>query len=109
MIQTVDDVGIFTPRAPQPPQQHTLGVSSWARGEYYDLSWGKELGVCERVRWRVLRTDGVAVVFPRVPRAHGGRIEEDGGVEVVVGLEGKVMGRLKGDEGFMGFAEWRCD
>lgn len=109
MVQSVDDVGRLAPRA-QPPrekQEQVVGCSSWARMPWYEGSWGRELGRCERVRWRVLRTDGVAVVFPRIPGGHGGEGEE-GGLEVVAGLTGEVMERLKVDEVFMGFAEWRC-
>ena len=51
----------------------------------------------------------MAVVFPRVPRGHGEDVGVEGGLEVVLGLEREVMERLRTDQEFMGFAEWRCD
>ena len=87
-----------------------IGCSSWARQPYYDLQWGPvvggETGKCQRLRWRSLKTDGVFVILPRLPG--GGAGGEEGGLEIILGLEREVMGRLLGDEEFREFAEWRC-
>lgn len=89
-----------------------IGCSSWARQPYYDLQWGPvvggERGKCERLRWRSLKTDGIFVILPRLPGDKVRGEEEEGGLEIILGLEREVLGRLLEDEGLKEFARWRC-
>ncbi|MCJ1356024.1 MAG: hypothetical protein MMC33_006018 [Icmadophila ericetorum] len=87
-----------------------IGCSSWARQPYYDLQWGSIVGGgsgnCERLRWRSVKTDGIFVILPKLPgdAAKG----EEGGLEIILGLEREVLGRLLEDEGLREYAKWRC-
>ena len=112
MVQNVDDVGRLAPRR-RPAIEYSLGCSTWARQPYYSLDWGSTVGgVCERVRCRRFQTDGLFLVFPRMPGANGlngvsgGR---HGGIEVQLGLRSDHHQRLIEDPLFMKFAQWRCD
>ena len=112
-------------------------ITPWTAQEYYTMDWGAELlggrhvgldsaregkeadegkggggagvrmGRCERVRipkvrWEVM--DGIVVVLPML-EVEG----EEGGLEVVVGLERGVMERLKKRGEWRKYAERRCD
>lgn len=114
LVRSVKDLGQLAPRR-RPAAEHSLGCSTWASQPYYSLDWGYLMGSrCERVRWRNLRTDGLFVIFPRLPRAGisenncDGR-KSSGGVEVLLGLKTAHMQRLKEDKFFNQFAEWRCN
>ncbi|KAL2038566.1 hypothetical protein N7G274_008614 [Stereocaulon virgatum] len=154
LVRSVKDLGQLAPRR-RPAVEHSLGCSSWARQPYYSLDWGNLIGDrCERVRWRSLRTDGLFMIFPRLPQAEGTEGMPDrnrrqkralenllwhlwhtvwgfcrrwwwfsvdmpnrkplnthgnGGVEVLLGLKTDHMRRLKEDDTFTQFAEWRCN
>ena len=154
MVRSVKDLGQLAPRR-RPAVEHSLGCSSWARQPYYSLDWGNLIGGrCERVRWRSLRTDGLFMIFPRLPQAEDAEGMHDpnrrqkrasgnllwrfwyavwglcrrwwwlsvgmpnrkpsnthgnGGVEVLLGLKTDHMRRLKEDDTFTQFAEWRCN
>ena len=68
LVGLVKDLGQLAPRR-RPAAEHSLGCNSWAKQPYYSLDWGRLMGGgCDRVRWRNLRTDGLFVIFPRLPR-----------------------------------------
>lgn len=114
LVRSVNDLGQLAPRR-RPAVEHSLGCSTWASQPYYSLDWGNLMGgKCERVRWRNLRTDGLFVIFPRLPRTgisenNSNSRKSSGGVEVLLGLKTAHMQRLKQDEWFNQFAEWRCN
>ena len=111
MVRKTDDVGRLAPRR-RPAIEHSLGCTTWARQPYYSLDWGSTLGgACERVRGRNLRTDGLFLIFPRIPSTRGLKGESDarqGGIEVQLWLRHDTYQRLMGDPVFMDFAQWRC-
>ena len=114
LVRSVKDLGQLAPRR-RPAVEHSLGCSTWASQPYYSLDWGSLMGgKCERVRWRNLKTDGLFVIFPRLPRTgfsenNPNSRKSSGGVEVLLGLKTAHMQRLKQDEWFNQFAEWRCN
>ena len=109
LVRSVKDLGQLAPRSPT-AVEYSLGCSSWARQPYYCLDWSNLVGGRdERVRWKNLGTDGLFVIFPRLPPA--GTLDDShktGGVEVLLGLKTDNMRRLKMDPMFCQFAEWRC-
>lgn len=111
MVRNVDDVGLLAPRR-RPAVEYSLGCSTWARQPYYSLDWGSTVGgTCERVRWRRFKTDGLFLIFPRLPSiegSKGGSEARQGGVEVQLGLQSDHLERLMKDSVFMEFAHWRC-
>ena len=111
MVRKVEDIGRLAPRR-RPSTEYSLGCSTWARQPYYSLDWGSTVGgACERVRWRRLQTDGLFLVYPRMPSAEGfggdsgGR---QGGIEVQLGLRSHHHQILMEDPMFAEFAQWRC-
>ena len=111
MVKRVDDLGRLAPRR-RPAIEYSLGCSTWAKQPYYSLDWGSTVGgICERVRWRRLRTDGLFIIFPRMPSAeslHGRSDARLGGIEVQLGLRSDHHDRLMKDPIFTEFAQWRC-
>ena len=111
MVRKVDDLGRLAPRR-RPAVNFSLGCSTWARQPYYSLDWGSTVGgACDRVRWRKLKTDGLFVIFPRLPGTEGLNGEpkaRQGGVEVQLGLQRDHLQRLMEDPVFTEFAQWRC-
>ena len=78
-----------------------LVVTSWVDTGFYQLEWGGGLGKAESVRLPGIELPGgtpVCGIFPRMP---------DGGLELLVNLEGEAIEALRGDEEFARFAEWR--
>lgn len=63
------------------------------------LEWGSLIGKVESTRLPGAAFDGLCIVLPEL---------EDGGLEVLVGLEDGAMGRLRGDEEFKKFARVSC-
>lgn len=111
MVRNVDDVGRLAPRR-RAAVEYSLGCSTWARQPYYSLDWGSTVGgTCERVRWRRLKTDGLFIIFPRLPSTKALNGESDGregGVEVQLGLQSSHLQILTKDPVFTEFAQWRC-
>ncbi|PGH31014.1 hypothetical protein GX50_06218 [[Emmonsia] crescens] len=75
-----------------------ISATSWADFGVYKREWGGLLGKVEAFRVPGEGADGVVVVFPRT---------EEGGLEVMVGLEDGAMGRLMGDVRFIESAKLR--
>ena len=104
MVKSVSDLNRLAPRG-YSSHGRNVGCSSWAKQPYYSLDWGNVLGCqCERLRWRSIKTDGIFVVFPRIPSTQG----EAGGLEVVLGLQKDHLKCLLEDDRFTSFAKWRC-
>lgn len=109
MVSNVDDMGRLASRR-RPAIEHSLGCSTWARQPYYSLDWGSTIGgVCERVRWRRLKTDGLFIIFPRLQNTDTSRNKSGGGVEVQLGLRSDHLRTLMKDPLFTEFAQWRCN
>lgn len=75
-----------------------LAMTSWRDMGISGLDWGQGIGKVERLRALAIGFDGIILVLPAL---------EDGGLEVLIGLEAEVMGRLLKDEGLLRFAEVR--
>lgn len=111
MVRNVDDVSRLAPRR-RPSTEYSLGCSTWVRQPYYSLDWGRTVGgACERIRKRRLHTDGLFLIFPRLPSTEGLDGKSDGrqgGVEVQLGLQSSHLQILMKNPVFMEFAQWRC-
>ncbi|KAF7890228.1 hypothetical protein EAF00_008543 [Botryotinia globosa] len=106
-IQKVSDLNRLEPSGFE-SYQRNVGCSSWSGQPYYGLDWGDNLGgKCKRFRWRSLKTDGVFVIFPRIPGVEGENVGE-GGLEICMGLRRECLLALREDKVFGQFAEWRC-
>ena len=87
----------------------TVALVSWADQGWYKLDWGSALGGhCERLRVRKEQRTGLCVVLPRL-ESNERRGGEDAGLEVYVVLKAGDMRRLRQDDLFNRYAEWRCD
>ena len=111
MVRKTKDISRLAPRRRR-ATEHSLGCTSWAKQPYYSLDWGTTVGgACERVRGRALKTDGLLIIYPRIPSAKGLNGESDarkGGIEVQLGLRSDHHQRLLEDPVFTDFAQWRC-
>ena len=91
---------------PSPCTEHIV-FSSWAKQNFYDISWGDAVGTSiKRTRFGSVSPIH-CIVLPELsaPTFAG----EDCGLEVVLNLERGEMQRLKQNELFMRFAQWRCN
>lgn len=94
-------------RSPFP--ESAMCVNSWAAMNYYSTDWGSEVGGrSERIRLSRFRVDPFCLVLPKLD-AKDGWSEDECGLEVAVHLKSTYMRRLRQDEFFNSFAEWRCD
>lgn len=83
-----------------------LTITSWARQALYELDWGERVGTrIERVRVPRFQYPNLVLIAPML-RGPGFTEEEEGGIEVIFGLEAGEMGRLKNDGLFRRFASW---
>lgn len=76
-----------------------LAITSWRDMRLAGLEWGSLIGKVESTRLPGAAFDGLCIVLPEL---------EDGGLEVLIGLEDGAMGRLRGDEEFTKFARVSC-
>ena len=74
-------------------------ITTLAAYEWFSFDWGIHLGRLERIRDMSLKGLRSVTVLPRL---------RDGGLEVYMGREREVIERLRLDETFMTFAEFRC-
>ena len=83
-----------------------LTISSWARHALYELDWGEKVGTrIERVRVCRFQYPSLVTILP-VLKGPGFGEDEEGGLEVIFGLEAGEMKRLKCDGLFGRFASW---
>ena len=98
---------------PTPASEHAVCVTSWATQRFYDLDWGNSVGTkIERVRRKqpdVYQGFGAnVIILPELAAPHFGA--EECGLEVaLVDFGAEHMERLKRNELFMRFTEWRCN
>lgn len=106
-LGTVPDVA-RTRLSDGPFPQSTICINSWAAMDYYSTDWGSVVGGRpERVRLSQFQVDPFCLVLPKLD-AKDGWSEDECGIEVAVNLKSTFMRRLKQDELFNRFAEWRC-
>ena len=96
--------------APLSPPEDGVRFSAWTNQDFYDLDWGNTVGArVERVRALLLGANyRICITMPKLvaPIFTG----EDCGLEVTVsGFEKGLILRLKQNELFMRFAQWRCN
>ena len=105
MISALSSVEDFAKVIVRQPAADRIGISSWGNQGFYDTNWGDAVGAgIESVRiW--FKTKNLCVILPELsaPRFTGDQC----GLEVVIGLEKRHIERLKKNELFMRFAEWR--
>ena len=84
-----------------------LTITSWAKQTPYELDWGSAVGTrIERVRVPKFQYPSLVLVAP-VLKGPAFTEEEQGGIEVIFGLEKGEMERLEKDELFGRFASWK--
>ena len=105
MICALSSVGDFAKVMVNQPSAPKIGISSWANQGFYNINWGDAVGAgIERVRFS-FRVKDLCVILPELnaPRFTGDQC----GLEVVIGFEKWQIQRLKKNELFMSFTEWR--
>jgi hypothetical protein len=104
-VTKVDDIGRLAPGGHSSQFRH-LACTSWAGQPYYGLDWGEALGgKIKRLRYPKYLSDGIMVIFPRIPK--GDAELGVGGIEVEIGLQKAAVERLRADEAFSQYAQWR--
>lgn len=89
-----------------PNEGQFLTITSWAKQAFYELDWGPAVGTrIERVRVCKFQYPNLVLIAPML-KGPGFGDDEEGGVEVIFGLEGVAMSRLKEDGLFKRFARW---
>lgn len=91
---------------PASPSEDKILFSSWANQAFYDINWGDTVGT------RIERTRGLshAALCLILPELSAPSFTEDEcGLEAVINLNRRGMERLKQNELFMRFAQWRCN
>ena len=97
---------------PPPPSEHIVRVTSWATQRFYDLDWGNAVGTkIERIRRkqpdRYQGFGAKVIILPEIAAPHF-EAEECGLEVALVDFWSEHMERLKRNELFMRFGEWRC-
>ncbi|RDW58625.1 hypothetical protein BP6252_13101 [Coleophoma cylindrospora] len=106
-VTSIDDIGRLAPGG-YSSYQRNVGCSSWSAQPYYALDWGTVLGgACRRLRWRNNISDGIFVIFPRIPAAEDGALGESG-VEIYLGLRNEALACLRQDSFLNEYVRWRC-
>ena len=93
-------------RGPFP--ESAICVNSWASMEYYKADWGSMVGGRpERIRISTVHAYPFCLVLPKLDAADGWT-EAECWLEVILHLKIIYMQKLRRDELFNRFAEWRC-
>ncbi len=87
--------------------ERSLLVNSWAAQDWYNLDWGQVVGRCERVRTEKFNMDNFCLVLPELKGREGNGGEA--GLEVIVNMKSHSLEKLRENELFNSFAEWRCN
>ena len=91
-----------------PFPKSAICINSWASQDFYGSDWGGVVGGRpERVRLSQFRVDPFCLVLPKLD-AKDGWSEEECGFEVAVHLKSIYMRKLRENDFFNRFAEWRC-
>ncbi|KAM0798595.1 transferase family-domain-containing protein [Usnea florida] len=102
---TVPDISKIVHSRTSPRGGQFLTITSWAKQPLYELDWGGQVGTrIERVRVPKFQYPNLVLIAPMF-KGEGFGVEE-GGVEVIFGLEGEGMTRVKRDALFGRFARW---
>ena len=103
---SVPDISKIVHSRVPPKGGQFLAITSWARQSLYELDWGDQVGTrIERVRVLRFQNPHLVLIAPML-KGKGFKAEEEGGVEVIFGLEREAMGRIKKDGVFGRFAKW---
>ena len=104
---SVPDISnVFHTRLLCPHEGQFLTITSWAKQAFYELDWGPAVGTrIERVRVCKFQYPNLVLIAPML-KGSGFSEDEEGGLEVIFGLDGVAMGRLKEDGLFKWFARW---
>lgn len=96
-------------RAPTSPSEDRIVITSWGSQSFYDLDWGNVVeSRIERVRARELPFKYFCCILPELKAPHFP--ENECGLEVMLcGLDKDETARLKQNELFMRFAQYRGD
>ncbi|KAI1319654.1 transferase family-domain-containing protein [Xylariaceae sp. FL0255] len=89
------------------PGGSNASVVSWAEQGVYELDWGQCMSQCEAVRLPKMGYKRDPIVLPRVPPKKGVEGDE-GGFEVIVSFEEKMMQKLIEGSAIKGWATLRC-
>ena len=93
-------------RSPFP--EISICINSWAGMGYYKADWGSKVGGrADRIRVSTIHAYPFCLVLPKLDAADGWS-EDECGLEVVLHLKSIYMQKLKKDNLFNKFAEWRC-
>ena len=109
MIAALSSVRDLARVIPTPPSQFedALYFSSWANQSFYEINWGDAVGArIERVR-NPADFPNFCFIMPELKGA--GFKGDDCGLEIQIRLEKGQMRRLKQNELFMRFAQWRSN
>lgn len=89
-----------------PDEGQFLTITSWAKQAFYELDWGSAVGTrIERVRVCKFQYPNLILIAPTL-KGPGFSEDEEGGIEVIFGLDGVAMSRLKDNGLFKRFARW---
>lgn len=103
-LSSVEDFAKVAGR-PRGASRPSVGISSWANQGFYDIIWGDAIGAgIERVRF-YYHVKNLCIILPQLDASKFAG--DQCGLEVVIGLEKGQIERLKKNEFFMRFAEWR--
>ena len=106
VLTLVPDWATVTASTKAGPYEDRVSFTSWANLCFYDLDWGDVVGVkVERLRWKAFDPN-LCIILPELKSP--GLADDEKGLEVVLTLENGQMDRLKQNELFLRFAEWRC-
>ncbi|KAI1077077.1 transferase family-domain-containing protein [Whalleya microplaca] len=93
-----------------------ISVVSWADEGVYELGWGEVVGRCEKVRVPTLGFKRNPIVLPRVPAGRygdgdgdcGGGGDDEGGLEVIMCFDGRIVESMERNLLVRRFAVLRC-
>ena len=104
-LSSVEDISKVTTTLPSANEGGIL-CSSWATLKYHDINWGDGVGT-HIERTRAPTVPNLFIILPELsaPSFAG----EDCGLEAVLNLKKGEMERLKQNELFMRYAQWRCN
>ncbi|KAI0388064.1 hypothetical protein F5Y04DRAFT_241598 [Hypomontagnella monticulosa] len=87
------------------PRHDGISIVSWADQDAYGLDWGDVIGKCDSVRLPKLMYKRYPIVLPRITAGVNG---EDGGLEVIVSFDRRILERFERSWPINRFATLRC-